>query len=85
MKVQSRLEMRRTFSAPPWPRIAAAYSPNNPVMAARFAHLTTRENNRQARIACAAALLHWIHFVITRRVTWDFAIAAGISPLRQAA
>jgi hypothetical protein len=63
--------------------------PNNPVMAARFAHLTTREDNRlarqQARTACAAALLRWIHVVVTRRVTWDPAIAAGSTPLRQAA
>jgi hypothetical protein len=55
--------------------------PNNPVMAARFAYLTTRENNRlarqQARTACAAALLRWIHVVVTRHVTWDPAIAPG--------
>ena len=46
--------------------------PNNPVMAARFAYLTTRQDNRlapqQARTACAAALLRWIYVVITRRV-----------------
>jgi transposase len=61
---------------------------NNQVMAARFAHLTTREHNRlarqQARTACAAALLRWIHVVITRRIAWDPAIA-GRTPLRQAA
>jgi len=71
-----------------WRAVWAAL-PNNPVMAARFAHLTTREDNRlarqQARTACAAALLRWIHVVITRRVTWDPAIAAGSTPLRQAA
>jgi hypothetical protein len=54
-----------------WRAVWAAL-PNNPVMAARFAHLTTRENNRlarqQARTACAAALLRWIHVVITRQV-----------------
>jgi hypothetical protein len=63
--------------------------PDNPVMAARFAHLTTRQDNRlarqQARTACAAALLRRIHVVVTRRVTWDPAIAAGGTPLRQAA
>jgi transposase len=63
--------------------------PINPVMAARFAHLTTRQDNRlarlQARTACAAALLRWIHVVVSRRVTWDPAIAAGGTPLRQAA
>jgi transposase len=71
-----------------WRAVWAAL-PRNPVMAARFAHLTTREHNRlarqQARTACAAALLRWIHVVITRRVAWDPAIAAGITPLRQAA
>jgi hypothetical protein len=43
------------------------------VTAARFAHLTTRADNRlarhQARTACAAALLRWIHVVITQRIT----------------
>ena len=71
-----------------WRAVWAAL-PNNPVMAARFAHLTTREHNRlarqQARTACAAALLRWIHVVVTRRVTWDPAIAAGTTLLRQAA
>jgi transposase len=70
-----------------WRAVWAAL-PNNPVMAARFAHLTTREHNRlarqQARTACAAALLRWIHVVITRRIAWDPAIA-GRTPLRQAA
>jgi transposase len=72
-----------------WRAVWAAL-PNNPVMAARFTHLTTREDNRlarqQARTACAAALLRWIHVVITRRVTWDPAIAAGTTPpLKRAA
>ena len=70
-----------------WRAVWAAL-PNNPVMAARFTHLTTREHNRlarqQARTACAAALLRWIHVVITRRIAWDPAIA-GRSTLRQAA
>jgi transposase len=71
-----------------WRAVWAAL-PNNPVMAARFAHLTTRQENRlarqQARTACAAALLRWIHVVITRHVAWDPAIAAGSTPLQQAA
>jgi transposase len=58
-------------------------------MAARFTYLTTREHNRlarqQARTACAAALLRWIHAIITQRVTWDPRIAAGAKPLPQAA
>ena len=71
-----------------WRAVWAAL-PNNPVMAARFTHLTTRDNNRlarqQARTACAAALLRWLHVVITRQVSWDPAIAAGSTPLRTAA
>jgi transposase len=59
-------------------------------MAAKFTHLTTRDGNRlarkQARAACAAALLRWIHVVVTRRVRWDPVIAArGTPPLRTAA
>jgi transposase len=50
-------------------------------MAARFTYLTTRDHNRlarqQARTACAAALLRWLHVVITGQVAWDPAIAAG--------
>jgi len=70
-----------------WRAVRAAL-PDNPVMAARFTHLTTREENRlarqQARTACAAALLRWIHVIITRHVAWDPAIAAGSTPLQQA-
>jgi transposase len=71
-----------------WRAVWAAM-PNNPVMAARFTYLTTRQDNRlarqQARTACAAALLRWIHVVVTRRVTWDPAIAAGGTSLQHAA
>lgn len=38
------------------------------------------------RTACAAALLRWLHVVVTRQVSWDPVIAAGgTSPLRTAA
>jgi hypothetical protein len=61
--------------------------PNNPVMAARLTYLTTRQHNllarQQARTACAATLLRWIHVVITQHVTWDPAIAAGTTTLAQ--
>jgi transposase len=71
-----------------WRAVWAAL-PNNEVMAARFTYLTTREDNRlarqQARTACAAALLRWIHVVVTRQVAWDPAIAAARAPLQQAA
>jgi transposase len=71
-----------------WRAVWAAL-PNNPVMAARFAYLTTRDDNRlarqQARTACAAALLRWVHVVVTQRVDWDPAIAAGCTPAQRAA
>ena len=41
-------------------------------MAARYQYLTTRDHNRltngQARAAIAAALLRWIHVIVTRHV-----------------
>jgi transposase len=71
-----------------WRAVWAAM-PNNPVMAARFTYLTTRDQNRlarqQARTACAAALLRWLHVVTTRRVSWDPVIAAGHTPPLRAA
>jgi transposase len=54
---------------------------HNPVMTARYRYLTTRQHNRltdgQARAAIAAALLRWMHVVVTRRVAWDAAIAGA--------
>jgi transposase len=61
--------------------------PNNPVYAARFEHLRTRADNPlkagQARAAIAAALLRHLFVVVTQRVAWDPAIAAGkeVTPL----
>jgi hypothetical protein len=60
---------------------------HNPVYAARFEHLRTRADNPlrdgQARAAIAAALLRQLFVVVTRRVAWDPAIAAGeeVTPL----
>jgi hypothetical protein len=49
--------------------------PHNPVMAARYRYLTTRQDNPltdgQARAAVAAALLRWLHVITTRRTAWD--------------
>ena len=39
----------------------------------------------QARAACAAALLRWLHVVVTQRVAWDPAVAAGQRTLEPAA
>ena len=66
-----------------WRAVWAAL-PNNPVMAARYRHLTTRPHNPlrggQARAALAAALLRWLHVITTRRVTWDAALAGAVQP-----
>jgi transposase len=62
-------------------RAAWAAVLHNPVLAARFTHLTTRERDRlttaQARIACAATLLRWLYAIITRRQQWNPDIATG--------
>jgi len=51
------------------------------VYAARYHHLTGRTDNPlkdgQARAAIAGALLRQLFIVVTRRVAWDPAIAAG--------
>ena len=63
--------------------------PNNPVMAARFQHLTTRSDNPlsvgQARASLAASLLRWLHVVITKHTRWDPAVAAGLTDVPEAA
>jgi transposase len=51
----------------------------NPVYAARYRHLTSREHNRlsptQAQTVIAAAILRQLHAVITTGQAWDPAIA----------
>jgi transposase len=51
----------------------------NPVYAARFTHLTTREQNKltvtQAQAVIAAAILRQLHAVITTGRAWNPAIA----------
>jgi transposase len=53
--------------------------PHNPVMAARYRYLTTRQHNRltdgQARAAIAAALLRWLHVITTQGVPFDARLA----------
>jgi len=62
---------------------------HNPVYTARYTHLTTRAANPlrpgQARAAIAAALLRQLFVVVTRRVAWDPAIAAGTSTGKEVA
>ena len=68
-------------------RAAWAGLRHNRVLQARYAHLTSRDGGNQlsdgqARAACAAALLRWLHAVVTRRQAWDPRIAAGTIPAR---
>src|SRR6476469_8797376 len=62
---------------------------HNPVMAARYRYLTTRQDNPltdgQARAAIAAALLRWLHVITTRRVSWDATRAGGAEVMPLAA
>ena len=55
---------------------------HNPVLAARYAHLTGRADNpltdTQARVAVAAAVLRQLHAVVVTRTAWDPTIAAGL-------
>lgn len=61
---------------------------HNPVMAARYRYLTTRQDNPltdgQARAALAAALLRWLHVIVTAKVSWS-ATRAGAEALSLAA
>jgi transposase len=56
--------------------------PHNPVLAAKYTHLTRRDRDRlhpaQARAACAATMLRWLHAIITRRQPFNPDIAAGL-------
>ena len=55
--------------------------PHNPVFAARYTHLTSRQHNRlsdgQARTAVAAALLRQLWVVCVNRIPWELAVASG--------
>jgi transposase len=61
---------------------------HNPVLAAKYTALTTRETGKlttgQAHIACAAALLRWIYALTVHHTTWDPRIASGVIPHDQA-
>ena len=56
--------------------------PHNPVLHAKFTHLTRRDTDRlhaaQARAACAATLLRWLYAIVTRRQPFQPDIAAGL-------
>ena len=55
--------------------------PHNPVFAARYRHLTSRQHNRlsdgQARTAVAAALLRQLWVVCVNRIPWEPTVASG--------
>jgi transposase len=63
-----------------WRAVHAALR-NNPVLAARYAHLTGRADNKltktQARVAVVGSLLRQLHAVLTTGNAWDLAIAGG--------
>jgi transposase len=63
-----------------WRAVWGAQS-NNPVYAARYRHLTTRDHNKlaptQAQAVIAAAILRQLHAVVTTGRAWNPAIAAG--------
>jgi hypothetical protein len=62
---------------------------HNRVLAAKYAHLTSREHDKltaaQAHIACAAAVLRWIYSLTVHGTLWDPRIASGAVPHDQAA
>lgn len=62
-------------------RAAWGALPHNPVLKRKYTHLTTRDHDRltpgQAHVACAAALLRWLHAIITRRTLFNPDIATG--------
>src|SRR3954447_24600192 len=63
-----------------WRAVWAALR-NNPVLAARYAHLTSRADNTltptQARVAVAGSLLRQLHAALPAGPPWDPAIASG--------
>jgi hypothetical protein len=82
-------KLRRICRGRPQLRLAAwravwAALRNNPVLAARHAHLTGRADNKlttaQAWVAVAGSLLRQLHAVITTDTAWDPAIAGGLKP-----
>jgi transposase len=56
--------------------------PHNSVLHAKFTHLTRRDTDRlapaQARAACAATLLRWLHAIVTRHEPFHPDIASGL-------
>lgn len=54
---------------------------HNPVLAARYAELTSRADNPltpgAAQVACASTLLRWMHAIVVHATAWDPDIATG--------
>jgi transposase len=90
LRGQTRLSRRGRpqLRAAAWRAVWGAL-PHNPVLAARFAHLSTRDTDRlapgAARAACAAALLRWLYAVVTKRQLWDQRVASGAVPAARSA
>lgn len=77
---------RPALRAAAW-RVAWGALPHNRVLADRYTHLTTRDRDRlipaQARVACAATVLRWLHAIVTQGQEWSPDIAAGLVLARQ--
>jgi transposase len=77
---------RPALRAAAWRAVWGALA-HNLVLEAKFTHLTSREHHRlapgQARVACAAALLRWLHAIVTTRVPWNPDLAAGVVAQRR--
>jgi transposase len=71
---------RPTLRVAAWRAVWGAL-PNNPILAAKYTHLTRRDRDQltpgQARVACAATLLRWLHAIVTRRQPFNSNIASG--------
>jgi len=69
-------------------RVTWAMLRHNPVLAAKYAQLTTRQTGKlttaQAHVACAAAVLRWIYALTMHHTVWDPRIASGAIPHDQA-
>lgn len=74
---RGRPELRRAA----WRAVFSALQ-HNPVLAARYQHLTSRTDNPlagpQAQVAVAAGLLRQLHAVIVTGTAWDPTTAAGL-------
>ena len=63
----------------------AAGAAEHAAPSSRQAAAAARARRARARVACAAALLRWIYFIVVHGTSWDAAVAAGQTAGRSAA